>query len=314
MKSKHIAAYEEILRSKVQVTSQTGFAVAVEEMHPSLFGQQRDMVRWAAQRGRALIAASFGLGKTRLQVELLRHAHQRTGQPVLAICPLGVRHQFIVEDGPAMGVQFTYVRTDAEALAATTPFLITNYERVRDGNITPEFLSNLGAVSLDEGAILGNLGTKTQDQFNHILEEIPYRWVATATPAPNDYRQLIHFADFLDVMDAGQALTRFFGRNPDKAGDLQLMPHMEKDFWLWVASWALFVDKPSDLGYEDTGYVMPELSVTWHRITADHEKAWQLSDQNGQRFLLKDTAAGVTQAMKEKRDSLNARIAKAWRL
>jgi DNA modification methylase len=305
------SAYQKFLLDKVQATGQTGFSVNAEEMHPSLMPHQRDMVRWAAQRGKALIAASFGLGKTRLQIELLRHAHQHTGRPVLVVCPLGVKHQFVTEDGAAMGVTFVYVRNDAEVLAADTPYLITNYERVRDGNIGAETLGRLGAVTLDEGAILGNLGTKTQDQFNMLLAEIPYRWVATATPAPNDYRQMIYFADFLDVMDAGQALTRFFGRNPDKAGDLQLMPHMEKDFWLWVASWALFVDKPSDLGYDDTGYVMPELEIHWHRIAADHAKAWEMTDQNGQRFLLKDTAAGVTQAMKEKRDSLAARIQQA---
>jgi len=311
MDKQRIMQYEEFLRAKVQTTSQTGFVVNREVMHPSLKPHQRDMISWGAQRGKALIAASFGLGKTRLQIELLRHAHIHTDKPVLVICPLGVRGQFVVEDGPAMGVDFAYVRNDEEAAAAETPYLITNYERVRDGQLTPAFLATLGAVSLDEGAILGNLGTKTQDQFNMLLADIPYRWVATATPAPNDYRQMIYFADFLDVMDAGQALTRFFGRNPDKAGDLQLMPHMEKDFWLWVASWALFVDKPSDLGYDDSGYVMPELDIQWHRITADHEKAWGMTDQNGQRFLLKDTAAGVTQAMKEKRDSLSIRITKA---
>ena len=308
MSSERIAAYNEFLSAKTQLTQETGFKVAKGDLHPSLFGHQKDMIQWAARRGRALVAAKFGLGKTRIQVELLRQAHRVTNKPVMVICPLGVKHQFIVEDGPAMGVQFVYVRTDQEAEAATSPFLITNYERVRDGNITPETINTLGAVSLDEGAILGNLGTKTQDQFNHLLGQIPYRWVATATPAPNDYRQLIYFADFLDAMDAGQALTRFFGRNPDKAGDLQLMPHMERDFWLWVAQWCLFVDVPSDLGYDDTGYVMPDLDLHWHRIAADHEKAFNLSDQNGQRFLLKDTAAGVQQAMKEKRDSLESRI------
>lgn len=306
-----IAAYEAILRAKTVVARNAGFTIQRDELHPSLFEFQKDMVQWAARRGRALIAASFGLGKTAQQIELLRHAHQRTHQPVLVICPLGVRHQFIVEDGPRLGVQFAYVRTDAEAEAAETPFLITNYERVRDGDLTPAFLATLGAVSLDEGAILGNLGTKTQTLFSAILHDIPYRWVATATPAPNEYRQLIYFADFLDAIDAGQALTRFFGRNPDKAGDLQLMPHMEKEFWLFVASFALFVDKPSDLGGDDTGYIMPELDLHWHRLAADHQRAWALSDQNGQRFLLKDTAAGVQQAMKEKRDSLDARIAQA---
>lgn len=306
-----ITAYNKFLMSKTAVTKEAGMSVDPAQLSDTLKPHQKDTVAWAARRGKALIAASFGLGKTRIQVELLRQAHLHTNRPVLVICPLGVKHQFSMEDGPAMGVQFEYVRTDAEVEAAQTPYLLTNYERVRDGNITSETINTLGAVSLDEGAILGNLGTKTQDQFNMLLGNIPYRWVATATPAPNDYRQLIYFADFLDAMDAGQALTRFFGRNPDKAGDLQLMPHMERDFWLFVASFALFVDTPSDLGHDDTGYVMPELSVNWHRLTANHEKAWNITDQKGQAFLFKDTAAGVQQAMKEKRDSLEPRIEQA---
>ena len=302
--------YLDFLRNKVQLSTCGGLTPLA--MHPSLFYHQQDIVRWALQRGKALIAAKFGMGKSRIQIELMRQVHQQTGRKTLVICPLGVKHQFIHEDGPAMDVQFQYIGCDEDGLNATTPYLITNYERVRDGQISAEFLqSEIAGVTLDEGAILGNLGTKTQQEFSRILSEIPYRWVATATPAPNDYRQLIYFADFLDAMDAGQSLTRWFGRNPDKAGDLQLMPHMEKEFWLWIASWALFVDTPSDLGYSDDGYVMPELNIHFHRLTADHQKAWDLADQFGQHYLFKDTSAGVTQAMREKHDSLDVRVAQA---
>lgn len=314
MNTEKLQAYNEFLANKVQLDGEGGLPITAGDLHPSLFPHQRDSIMWALRRERALVAAKFGLGKTRLSIELVRQVQQHTGQPVLIIAPLGVRHQFIKIDGQAMGVDIRYVRTDDEAANAGTPYLLTNYERVRDGNITPAFLRTVAAVALDEAAILGNLGTKTQDQFNQLLAHIPYRWVATATPAPNDYRQLIYFADFLDQLDAGQALTRWFGRNPDKAGDLQLLPHMEKDFWLWVASWALFIDTPADLGYDDTGYVMPELDIVWHRIESDHEKAWEVTDQNGQAFLFKDTVAGVTQAMREKRDSLGARVGKALEL
>lgn len=304
--------YLTFLRNKATLSAAAGLDVSREDLHPSLFPHQRDAVLWALARGKALIAASFGMGKTRMQIELLRQVQRITGKSVLVICPLGVRQQFTHEDGPAMGCEFRYVRNDDEALNAGTPFLITNYERVRDGNLTAEFLlSEIGGVCLDEGAILGNLGTETQTQFSRILTEIPYRWVATATPAPNDYKQLIYFADFVGAMDDGQALTRWFGRNPDQAGDLQLLPHMEQEFWLFVASWALFLDKPSDLGYSDDGYVMPELDIHWHRITADHEKAWSITDQTGQAFLLKDTSMSTTQAIREKRDSMAARVAKA---
>lgn len=306
--------YIEFLKNKVEVESATGgIRVTADQLHPSLLPHQRDAIIWALLRGKALIAASFGLGKTRIQIELIRQVQLRTRRRfVLVICPLGVRHQFIHEDGPAMGVRLQYVRDDEEALAADTPFILTNYERVRDGHISHEFLrEHVAAVTLDEGAILGNLGTETQIKFNIVLADIPFLWIATATPAPNDYRQLIYFADFLDVMDDGQALTRWFGRNPDEAGDLQLMPHMEKEFWLWVASWGLFINTPSDLGYSDDGYIMPDLEIIWHRLAADHEKAFDIVDRNGQRALFKDTAAGVTQAMREKHDSMAARVAKA---
>ena len=306
-----VRAYVDFLKNKPEVQKASGLSVAASDMHESLMGHQRDIVRWALKRERALIAASFGLGKSRIQIELMRQVHMATGRKTLVIAPLGVRQQFRSEDGPAMGVQFEYVGTDAELVNSESSYLITNYERIRDGQISADVLTeHIVAVTLDEGAILGNLGTKTQDQFKVILSEIQYRWVATATPAPNDYRQLIYFADFLGVMDAGQALTRWFGRNPDKAGDLQLLSHMEEQFWLWVASWAIFVNKPSDLGYSDEGYEMPELRIVWHRITSDHQAAWELHDRTGQAYLFKDTAAGVQQAMREKRDSMDARIAK----
>lgn len=308
--NEQLTRYIDFLKAKVQLEYATGLEPG--EMHPSLFPHQRDIIGWALKRGKALIAAKFGLGKSRMQIEILRQVHEHTGRKVLVICPLGVKHQFIHEDGPAMDTKFRYIGNDEDGMNADTPYLITNYERVRDGQISEGFLqSEIAGVCLDEGAILGNLGTKTQQEFSRILSAIPFRWVATATPAPNDYRQMIYFGDFLDAMDAGQALTRFFGRNPDKAGDLILLDHMERDFWLWVASWCIFVDVPSDLGYSDAGYVMPDLELRFHRIAADHEKAQELTDQFGQHYLLADTAAGVQQAMKEKRNSLQNRIDKA---
>jgi hypothetical protein len=104
-----------------------------------------------------------------MQIELMRQVHAHTGRRVLVICPLGVKHQFIHEDGPAMGVRFAYIGNDEQGLNADTPFLITNYERVRDGQISEGFLqSEIAGVCLDEGAILGNLGTKTQQEFSRI--------------------------------------------------------------------------------------------------------------------------------------------------
>lgn len=120
---------------------------------------------------------------------------------------------------------------------------------------------------------------------------------------------MIYYADFLGVLDRGHALTRWFKRNPDKAGDLTLTPQHEEDFWLWVSSWALFLDKPSNLGYDDTGYDLPDLRVHYHMVPTDHTRAREQVDRNGQRSLTVNTAAGVSAVAKEKRATLDARIA-----
>lgn len=302
--------YTEFLKTKIETVDRTGFEVKPEDLHPSLFDHQKRMIEWAAGLGKALIAASFGLGKTRVECELARLIHDRTGQPFLIICPLGVKHQFVDEDGPALGLQWQYVRTDEEIRKADTPYLITNYERVRDGDIKDE-IPNLAGVSLDEGSVLRSLGSKTSQVFRDLFADTPYRFVATATPSPNDYKELIYYADFLGIMDSGQALTRWFKRDSNKAGNLTLHPHHEKDFWIWVASWGLFLFRPSDLGYSDEGYDLPELNVHWHRITVDQTRAFEQIDNYGQHRLLLDAAGGVREAAAEKRATLDDRLEKA---
>lgn len=304
--------YQEFLESKIELAQTNSNVAQSAQLDLSLFPHQRDAARWAISRQTALIAASFGLGKTRIQCAIAKAVHAATGRPFLVVCPLGVKHQFAEEDGPAMGMQWEYVRTDDELRDALTrtPYLITNYERVRDGQIDPR-RHDLGGVSLDEGSVIRSLGSKTYGVFQQAFADVLYRFVCTATPSPNNYRELIYYAEFLGVMDKGQALTRWFQRNPDKAGDLTLMPQHEQDFWLWIASWALFLNKPSDLGYADEGYELPPLRVHYHQVATDHSQAGENIDRNGQRQLLVSTVAGVGAASKEKRATLDARVQKA---
>lgn len=238
------SAYRKFLESKIVVANRSGFDV--DAVHPDCFPHQKDAIRWAASLGRALIAMSFGLGKTRIQCELARLIHQQTGKKFLVICPLGVKHQFVFEDGPILGVDWLYCKTDDDIKNAQTPFIITNYERVRDGDITPA-LHDFAGVSLDEGSVLRSLGSKTYQVFIDLLKDVPYRYVATATPAPNEYKEIIHYAEFLGIMDRGQALTRWFKRDSTKAGHLTIHPIHETSFWAWVSTWALFLHDPSDL-------------------------------------------------------------------
>lgn len=301
--------YDDFLASKITIQEDAGFEVDPANLHPDLYLHQQKTVTWALRKGRALIAKVFGLGKTRDQCEIARQVHLRTGGKALVVCPLGVKHQFQQEDGPALGMDWQYVTSDAEVEAATSPYIITNYERIREGNIDPR-LHNITAVCLDEGSVLRSLGSKTYEIFERVFADVPYRIVATATPSPNEYRELIYYARFLGVMDTGQALTRWFKRDSQKAGKLTLHPHHEKEFWLWVSTWALFMYKPSDVGGDDSGYDLPPLEVVWHKVAVDHRRAWEQTDNRGQHRMFLNAAHGVSEASKEKRATLESRLAK----
>ena len=141
-----------------------------------------------------------------------------------------------------------------------------------------------------------------------LFDGLPFKFVATATPSPNEYIELLAYCAFLEVMDVGQAKTRFFKRNSEEADTLTIHPHKVEEFWLWINSWAAFVQRPSDLGFSDEGYDLPPLDVRWHEVPADHAKAGE--EKGGQGMLLKREAIGVIDAAREKRDSLDARIAR----
>ena len=157
--------------------------------------------------------------------------------------------------------------------------------------------------------MLRSFGSKTYQMFLDKFKGVPYKLVATATPSPNKYKELIHYAGYLEVMDTGQALTRFFQRDSTKANNLTLYPNMEDEFWLWVSSWALFVTKPSDVSpdYPDAGYDLPPLEVRWHEIPVHYGDA---IDRDGQMSLFQDAAVGLKEAAQVKRESIDARVQK----
>lgn len=179
---------------------------------------------------------------------------------------------------------------------------------MRDGKLDPR---HFDVVSLDEAAILrGFGGTKTFREFMRLYEgSSKYRFVATATPSPNEYTELLAYAAFLDIMDVGQAKTRFFKRDSTQADQLTLRPHQEREFWLWVASWAMFIATPSDLGHDDAGYVLPPLDIRWHEVPAADVPGAD-RERGGQTRMWRDTSLGIQEAAREKRESLPARIAK----
>lgn len=299
-------AYDEFLAGKAQLATSSGFLdVSAKDVHPILLPHQRDAVVWAVRGGRRALFEAFGLGKTIQQLEIVRLIIERTGGSGLIVCPLGVRQEFKVGAG-LLGLDVTFIRSDIEVDGPG--IYVTNYESVREGKVNP---TGYDAVSLDEAAILrGFGGTKTFREFMRLYEGTSnYRFVATATPSPNDYIELLAYAAFLDVLDVGQAKTRFFQRDSEHADNLTLLPHMEHEFWMWVASWALFIQKPSDLGYSDEGYELPPIEVVWHEVPAAERELVKF-DRDGRAELFRDAALGVQSAAAEKRASIEARVAK----
>lgn len=333
--------YQQFLESKVAVAPVYGDPVAKADINPILKPHQRAMVQWLVDGGRRACFAAFGLGKSVMQLETVRICRERAGGKALIVIPLGVRQEFMrdartlrtgdhpnVSPGKSLELRDwlngdnrrapmpKFIRRIEEATDPEGIYL-TNYETIRDGKLDPREFS---VTSLDEASILRGFGSsKTFREFMALFagddrkagvkrEGIRYRFVATATPSPNEFIELLAYAAFLGIMDVGQAKTRFFKRNAEKADQLTLHPHKEAEFWLWVASWALFVQKPSDLGFSDEGYALPEMDIRWHEIPSDHTAAG--TEKDGQGMLFRNAAGGIQEAAREKRDSLDARIDK----
>ena len=250
---------------------------------------------------------SFGLGKTIQEIEFCKQVINHEGGRALIVLPLGVKQEFTQDAVNVLGYDApVYCRSMEEVESCDSSIVLTNYERVRDGDIRPDYFV---ATSLDEASVLRSFGSKTYQTFLDKFKNVPYKLVATATPSPNRYKELIHYAGYLEVMDTGQALTRFFQRDSTKANNLTLYPNMEDEFWLWVSSWALFITKPSDVNpeYSDEGYVLPPLDVKWHEIPIHYGDT---SDKTGQMQLFTEAAAGLKEAAEVKRNSIDQRVEK----
>lgn len=302
--------YEDFLRSKMVHTPRFGFHVDLSEITTNFLDgttikpHARDIIQWACAGGRRAIFAAFGLTKTVMQLEIGRLVCKHTGGRFLIGAPLGVRQQFFEDARLKLGLPIKFIRRTEEA--GPTGIYITNYESIRDGKIDPMAFDG---ASLDEASILRGMcsGTKTYRECLHRFAGMKYKFVATATPSPNEFIELLAYSSFLEVGDVGQIKTRFFKRDAVKADHLTLHEHKKIEFLLWCCTWAIFITKPSDLGYDDTGYDLPGLEIHWHEIPTDETDAGE--EVSGQRRLVKHQAIGVVEAAREKRDSVSARIA-----
>ena len=304
--------YQECLTGKIKVANKRGISINVDDLHSSSKPHQKAIIDWLLKLGAALIGADAGLGKTHMGIESMRMLHQEFGGKYLVVTELGAADTWIdtdpeVGEGARLGVPMEYVTNTQQAMDSACWLVVTNYERVRIGDI--DFGAFKG-VWLDEGNYLKNMASETTDQLQKELKKVQFKYVATATPAPNEILELINYAHVLGICDRGQILTRFFQRNSTKAGELTLHPQHKKDFYLWVYSWAVFITTPSDLGFDDEGYKLPKLICNFQLVPMNKAIEGGV-DREGQKRLYADSTNNLPEASRVKRDSISARVAYA---
>jgi superfamily II DNA or RNA helicase len=277
--------YAEFLATKAVIDPATGLS-SVPALNPMLFDFQRDIVSWALRRGRAALFEDCGLGKTPQQLEWARHVPGN----VLILAPLAVAPQ-TVREGIKFGIEVRYCRYQSQVQPGIT---IANYEML--DHFDPAYFTG---IVLDESSILKSYDGKTRTAIIDAFKQTPFRLACTATPAPNDYMELGNHAEFLGVMSRVEMLSMFFVHDGGETQKWRLKGHAESEFWKWVASWAVCVRKPSDLGYDDGAFVLPELIM--HQITVK-------VDDPTDGFLFPVEAATLQERIQARRDTTIDRV------
>jgi DNA modification methylase len=251
--------YDDFVAAKAITSQPTGFEAS--DIGPHLFDFQRAIVEWACKRGRAAIFADTGLGKTAMQVEWARQVHKHSGGNVLIVAPLCVAQQ-TVREAARFGTKVTYARH--QDAANPDGITITNYEMV-DRFDAAEF----SGVVLDESSILKSYMGKTKQALIATFEATPYRLACTATPSPNDYLELGNHSAFLGIMPSNEMIMRFFQNDTMEAGAYVLRPHAAVKFWEWCATWSVCLSNPSDLGFDGSAYILPELRQAFVEVSTE---------------------------------------------
>ncbi len=252
--------YDQFIESKRVEVKPSGFACG--DLNPMLFDFQRDIVRWALARGKAAIWADCGLGKSPMQLEWAHRVCEHEHGDVLILAPLAVAQQ-TKREGEKFGIGVTVCRSQSDVRPGIN---ITNYEMMDHFN--PDTF--IGVV-LDESSILKSYTGKTRNALVDSFSQTPYKLCCTATPAPNDHMELGNHAEFLGVMSRTEMLAMFFIHDGGDTAKWRLKGHAESKFWEWVASWAVVMRHPSDLGYDDAGFSLPSLTVNTHTIKTESD-------------------------------------------
>lgn len=254
-------SYQDFLKSKRVELAPSGFSVKPASINPQLFEFQRDVDVWALGRGKAALFEDCGLGKTPQQLVWADQIAGSQGGPVLILAPLAVSHQTIRE-GAKFGLGVSLAQSDIDIRGAG--IYVTNYEKLHHFPAT-----KFAGVVLDESSILKSYTGATRNALIERFAETPFRLCCTATPAPNDHMELGNHSEFLGALTRTEMLSTFFVHDGGDTSKWRLKGHAEEEFWKWVCSWAVMLRRPSDLGYSDDGFILPNLNLVHHVIKTD---------------------------------------------
>ena len=298
--------YELFLQKKRHSVGNYGFEPLF--MPDFLFDFQRHIVEKSLIKGRCAIFADTGLGKTAIQLTIAKNIVLKTNKPVLILTPLAVAFQFIKE-ADKMGIDDIEYSKDGKY---TKKIVICNYERLHYFNS-----NDFQGVICDESSILKNFDGKIKEQVTAFVKKIPYRFLSTATPSPNDFIELGTSSEALGHMGYMDMLTKFFKTNQNSIDSnnrnigekFYLKPHAEKDFFSWVNQWSMMVKMPSDIGFSNDRYILPELIINKHTV-----KNRSLIDVNGQLSMFVPIAKSMTEVRHEQKMTEKVRCEKAVEL
>lgn len=298
--------YDEFIRTKKHLIGEFGFDPV---FYPDCaFDFQREIIKRAVSKGRMAIFADTGTGKTLIQLAIAQNVVMKTNKKVLILTPLAVAFQFILE-AEKIGVDGVEYSKDGNH---TKNIVVCNYERLHLFNS-----SDFECVMLDESSILKNFKGHIKNSVTSFMKKVKYRYLSTATPSPNDFIELGTSSEALGYMGYMDMLGKFFKNNQNSCDSnsrnigekFYLKPHAERDFFAWVNQWSIMIKKPSDLGFCDDRYILPELITNMHVV--DNTSTMDLE---GQILMFTPIARTMAEVRHEQRCTIEDRCKKAVEL
>lgn len=290
-----INEYINFIKSKKTIKSASGFTIKDSQISNHAFDYQAEIIQRSVYNGRYALFMDTGLGKSICQLNFSQAVLEHTNKPTLILAPLAVVYQ-LEKEAAKFDFELNRINKNNDIKKCIN---ITNYDNLK--NIDT---SKFNCIDLDESSILKNYTGKLKNHIIGSFKHCDYKLACTATPSPNDYLELGNHSEFLDVMESYEMIMRYFINDTMKAGGYRLKGHAETEYWKWIASWAECITNPSDLGYDGSSHILPNLNEIYHEISHDDTK---YCDDG---FLFSFSEQNATTLAKNKKDTLEKRVNK----